>query len=164
MDASQFRGDCCVERRTSATQRPLDNKHVSRGGLLEDSLPTWKSRLLPEVILTTTAVSGGQCIVPSTFISGSAVKTAFLSFPPSVSGAVCVSLGLDFLFKIHHVTTLVCHHPRCRAHRRLHRLGGPLSGQLPCAVWTRVASPCSAHLSACHKERCPLPRQVRTAV
>lgn len=84
--------------------------------MLEHSLPTWKSQLLPEVILTTTAVSGGQSIVPSTFISGSSVKTAFLSFPP-VSGAVCVSLGLDFLFKIHHVTTLVCHRPLCRAHK-----------------------------------------------
>ena len=38
-------------------QRSVDKKHVSCGGVLEDSLPTQKSWLLPELILITAAVN-----------------------------------------------------------------------------------------------------------
>lgn len=38
-------------------QPSRDNKHVSCGGVLEDSLPTRKSGLLPELILITAAVN-----------------------------------------------------------------------------------------------------------
>ena len=89
-----------------------------------------------------------------------------VSFPvlPSVSGGFCISLGLDLLFKTHHIIALVCHRLLRRAHRRPPRLGGPLLHQLVCAVWTCVASSGSAYPSACQKERCPLPREVRGAL